>query len=160
MRSYCYYQSPIGRLLLVGQDGALVELHFPNKVEQLQIPEEWREMPERFSQPLLQLEQYFSGKRRTFDLSIVLQGTPFQKQVWEALSTIPFGRTSSYGEIARQIGKPKACRAVGMANRKNPIPIIIPCHRVIGQDGSLTGFGGGLAIKQQLLDLERQTTGA
>jgi methylated-DNA-[protein]-cysteine S-methyltransferase len=102
-----------------------------------------------------QLAEYFAGKRAEFDLPLVPAGTEFQLSVWRALQTIPFGETRSYGEIAAQIGNPKACRAVGMANNRNPIAIVIPCHRVIGSDGSLTGYGGGLGIKQYLLDLEK-----
>lgn len=157
MKHYCYYDSPIGRMLLVGMDGVLAELHFPQSTEHLQIPAEWQEDKTPFAETLLQLRQYFTGKRREFDLPIAPQGTPFQKRVWQELLKIPYGETASYGMIAQRIGNPKACRAVGMANRKNPIPIIIPCHRIIGKDGSLTGFGGGLPVKKHLLDLERQS---
>ena len=101
-----------------------------------------------------QLKEYLGGKRKRFDLPLKFFGTDFQRSVWNALLTIPYGETRSYGEVAKQIGNPKACRAVGMANHWNPIAIIIPCHRVIGADGSLTGFGGGLTLKQQLLDIE------
>ena len=102
----------------------------------------------------VQLTEYFAGKRAEFDLPLAPAGTEFQRSVWRALQTIPFGETRSYVDIAVQIGNPKACRAVGMANNRNPIAIIIPCHRVIGRDGSLVGYGGGLDIKQHLLDLE------
>ena len=102
-----------------------------------------------------QLAEYFAGGRTEFDLPLAPVGTEFQRSVWRALQTIPFGETRSYGDIASQIGNPKASRAVGMANNRNPIAIIIPCHRVIGRDGSLTGYGGGLDIKRQLLDLEK-----
>jgi methylated-DNA-[protein]-cysteine S-methyltransferase len=113
------------------------------------------------STPLLrrvarQIEEYLNGKRTEFDLPLKPEGTEFQRAVWKALQTIPYGETRSYRDIAEQIGSPKACRAVGMANHRNPITIIIPCHRVIGTDGSLTGYGGGLKLKQQLLDLEKQ----
>ena len=101
-----------------------------------------------------ELNEYLSGKRRQFDIPIKLSGTDFQLAVWNALLTIPYGETRSYKEIAEQIGNPKSCRAVGMANHRNPIAIIVPCHRVIGADGSLTGFGGGLDLKRQLLELE------
>jgi len=156
MKHYCYYDSPIGRLLLVGKTGVLEELHFPNVAAKLQIPGEWQQDATCFQKALDQLQQYFAGKRREFDLPLAPRGTPFQERVWKELCKVPYGGTSSYGAIADRIGNPKACRAVGMANRKNPIPIIIPCHRIIGKDGSLTGFGGGLAVKKQLLDLERQ----
>ena len=102
-----------------------------------------------------QIDEYFSGKRKTFNLPLVLHGTDFQIKVWNALQQIPYGETRSYGEIAIMIKNPKACRAVGMANNRNPIAIVIPCHRVIGSDGSLVGFGGGLGVKEKLLGLER-----
>jgi methylated-DNA-[protein]-cysteine S-methyltransferase len=141
-------------MLLVGMDGVLEELHFPNSTEQLRIPEEWHNDAANFKKALQQLSEYFAADRQEFDLPIAPRGTPFQVRVWQELRKIPFGETASYGTIAERIGNPKACRAVGMANSKNPIPIIIPCHRIIGKDGSLTGFGGGLTVKQQLLDLE------
>jgi len=103
----------------------------------------------------VQLDEYFNGKRKTFDLPIVLNGTDFQMKIWKSLQKIPYGKTQSYGELAAAIGNPKACRAAGMANNKNPIAIIVPCHRVIGQDGNLTGYAGGLEIKKQLLELEQ-----
>lgn len=102
-----------------------------------------------------ELGEYFAGRRRNFTLPLAPQGTEFQLRVWDELQRIPYGETRSYGEIARAIGQPRACRAVGMANNRNPIAILIPCHRVIGRDGSLTGYASGLAIKRQLLDLER-----
>jgi O-6-methylguanine DNA methyltransferase len=101
-----------------------------------------------------QLEEYFAGERREFDLTLAPEGTPFERSVWEELRRIPFGETRSYGEIARAIGRPNAFRAVGRANGANPIPIVVPCHRVIGSDGSLTGFGGGLEAKSRLLEIE------
>ena len=102
-----------------------------------------------------QLEEYFRGERRTFELDLAPAGTAFQRRVWEALRRIPYGRTASYGEIARELGMPGASRAVGQANNRNPLPIVVPCHRVIGADTSVTGFGGGIAIKRALLDFER-----
>jgi len=104
-----------------------------------------------------QLEEYFNGKRKTFNIPLVLNGTEFQVKVWKALQTIKFGKTCNYGEIAAIIGNPKASRAVGMANNRNPISIIIPCHRVIGCDGSLTGYAGGLELKKKLLNLENMS---
>lgn len=154
MRQYCYYQSPIGKLLLIGSEGLLEELHFPNTVEQIQIPKDWQNDETCFIDILQQLAEYFAGNRKKFDLQIAPKGTAFQKRVWQELQKIPFGQTASYGEIAKRVGNSKASRAVGMANGKNPIPIIVPCHRVIGKDGSLTGFGGGLDVKRQLLQLE------
>ena len=155
MRKYCYYQSPIGKLLLLGDEGALEELHFPNSQQQKQIPEDWQYDEACFKNVLQQLAEYFAGKRQTFELEMAAKGTAFQKRVWQELQKIPFGQTASYGEIAERIGNSKASRAIGMANGKNPIPIIVPCHRVIGKDGSLTGFGGGLDVKRQLLKLEK-----
>ncbi len=143
-------------MLLVGMDGVLEELYFPNATERLEIPEEWQDNAASFKEALDQLREYFAAARQKFDLAIAPRGTPFQERVWQELRKIPFGETASYGAIAERIGNPKACRAVGLANSKNPIPIIIPCHRIIGKDGSLTGFGGGLTVKQQLLDLERR----
>lgn len=155
MKHYCYYDSPIGKLLLVGADALLEELHFPSELSQREIPDDWQCDEHFFQQALQQLGEYFAGRRQQFDLPIAPQGTIFQQSVWEELRKIPFGQTASYGEIAERIGNPKACRAVGLANAKNPLPIIVPCHRVIGKNGTLTGFGGGLELKQQLLDLER-----
>lgn len=157
MKRYCYCDSPIGRMLLVGDREKLLELHFSKELEKLHIPAEWQEDEPFFAETLRQLKEYFAGNRREFFLPIAPRGTPFQERVWQELCSIPYGETTSYGAIAARIGKPKACRAVGMANNKNPIPIIIPCHRIIGKDGSLTGFGGGLDVKRQLLDLERQS---
>lgn len=154
MKQYCYYQSPLGKLLLIGNEGKLEALHFPNAPEQEHIGADWLYDKTAFAEVLQQLAEYFAGDRQIFDLNIVPQGTPFQQRVWQELRNIPFGRTASYSEIAERVGNAKACRAVGMANNKNPIPIIVPCHRVIGKNGSLIGFGGGLDLKQQLLNLE------
>lgn len=154
MKRYCYYDSPIGRLLLVGSAGVLEELYFANAAEKKSIPREWSEDESAFEQPLRQLSEYFAGKRQEFELAIAPHGTSFQQQVWQELRKIPYGETASYQAIAERLGNPKACRAVGMANGKNPLPIVIPCHRIIGKNGSLIGFGGGLTVKQKLLDLE------
>ncbi len=102
-----------------------------------------------------ELEEYFKGDRKTFNLPLALKGTPFQKKVWQVLMTIPYGETMSYKQVAEAIGNPKACRAVGMANNRNPIPIVVPCHRVIGSNGKLVGYGGGLHIKEKLLEMEQ-----
>jgi methylated-DNA-[protein]-cysteine S-methyltransferase len=158
MKQYCYYQSPFGKLLLIGNDGILEELHFPDAAEQELIAEDCQYDETVFNEVLRQLAEYFAGNRQVFDLKIVPKGTPFQKRVWQELQKIPFGRTASYGEIAERVGNAKACRAVGMANNKNPIPIIVPCHRVIGKNGSLVGFGGGLDLKKQLLNLENDSS--
>lgn len=152
---YCYYESPVGRLLLNGRD-RLEALTFPLS-KTLQKPEPgWISSTQQFSKALAQLDGYFNGRLKQFDLDLEIQGTDFQKRVWQELVKIPYGQTISYGELAKRIGNPKASRAVGMANGKNPVSIIIPCHRVIGTDGSLTGFGGGMDVKQQLLSLEQK----
>ena len=153
MRTVMYHPSPIG-MLAIEEDGMGI-----CRVA-MECPSVFRPEVCIGSTPLLecaagQLDEYFSGQRQEFDLPLSLEGTPFQKKVWEALCAIPHGETRSYGEIARQVGSPKAGRAVGMANHNNPVIIIVPCHRVIGQDGSLTGYGSGLEVKRFLLDLER-----
>jgi len=158
MKQYCYCQTPIGRLLLVGENGLLEQLHFPNSAGQVVIEESWCLDEESFADTLQQLEEYFAGRLENFQVKMHLTGTDFQRQVWQELQRIPYGKTASYGEIAKRIGNPKACRAVGAANGKNPVPIIIPCHRIIGTDGSLTGFGGGMELKKSLLRLEDSTT--
>ena len=142
-------------MLLVGREGVLEELYFPNATATLAVPAEWIRDEAVFTEPLRQLQEYFAGKRQEFELQVDPQGTSFQKEVWRELCRIPYGETASYQAIAERLGKPKACRAVGMANGRNPLPIIIPCHRIIGKNGTLTGFGGGLPVKRQLLDLER-----
>jgi len=149
------HDSPVGPLRLAASDDGLhaIEFHAPRHA----VPRDkrWCEG----DHPLLdvvamQLDQYFAGQRRRFDLPLAPEGTEFQREVWHALATIPFGETLSYAQLAAQIGKPAAVRAVGAANGRNPIPIVLPCHRVIGADGSLTGFGGGLPTKRFLLELE------
>jgi methylated-DNA-[protein]-cysteine S-methyltransferase len=155
MTALCYTQidSPIGPLLLVG-DGGLHELWFVKGRRPKQPHPQWKKNAKPFAAATQQLREYFAGRREDFDLPLVLHGTPFQLSVWRNLQKIPYGQTISYLDLAREIGNPKAVRAVGLANGSNPIPIIIPCHRVIGSDGSLTGFGGGLPTKQKLLALE------
>jgi len=148
-----YYDSPIGRLAIAGENGKITRLFFENAA----VPAAYQEAetPE-IREAIRQLREYFDGKRSAFDLPLAPKGTDFQRAVWAALRAIPPGQTRSYGEIAAQIGNPKAQRAVGMANNRNPLAIFIPCHRVLGANGSLTGFAGGLAVKQYLLDLEKQ----
>lgn len=153
MIRYCYIDSPIGKLLLRGRDGIVEELHFPKSSKKPTIDLGTKDETS-FGEVIQQLNEYFQGKRKNFDLQISPSGTPFQEKVWQELQNIPYGQAVSYSFIAEKIGNPKGSRAVGMANNKNPIPIIIPCHRVIGKDGSLTGFGGGLDTKRFLLDLE------
>ena len=146
---YTYsYQTPVGPVYIAEEDGAVTGLHF-----QPVISTEIQETP-LIRDTSIQLCEYFDGRRQSFDLPIVFSGTAFQKAVWTALTDIPYGQTCAYRDIAAAIGNPKACRAVGMANNKNPIAIIIPCHRVIGADGSLVGYGSGLPIKKALLALE------
>jgi len=151
---YCTVSSPVGELLLAGDESALHMLGFQGGTHPIRPQPDWQKDPRPFRKALAQLRDYFAGQRREFELTLAPQGTEFQLKVWSALRTIPYGKTWSYGELARCIRKPKAARAVGAANGQNPIPIIVPCHRVIGADGSLTGFGGGLKIKRILLDLE------
>jgi methylated-DNA-[protein]-cysteine S-methyltransferase len=150
-------ESPVGRLRLLAAGGALVGVHFPGRGGGPPA-----EPPGPEDRPVLeraraQLEEYFAGRREEFDLPLAPRGTPFQRAVWAALLAIPFGETRSYGEIARAVGKPAAPRAVGAANGQNPIAIVVPCHRVIGSDGSLTGYGGGMQRKRWLLAHERSS---
>lgn len=153
---YCYFDSPIGPLLLAGnaKDEALSFIGFPKGKGRLEPRSNWRKKDQSLAQAKKQLSEYFARTRKVFDLPLHPTGTDFQLDVLDALQTIPYGQTRSYGEIAEQIGRPAAIRAVGAANGRNPIPIVIPCHRVIGANGSLTGFGGGLEAKQFLLQLE------
>ena len=146
--------SPVGRLLLAGDAEGLIHVGFQSGPRPTQRQGDWIADRKPFRAAIAQLEEYFAGKRRQFDLPLAPRGTEFQRRVWRALTEIPYGNTISYGELARRISKPSASRAVGLANGANPLPIIVPCHRVIGADGSLTGFGGGLPIKRQLLALE------
>jgi methylated-DNA-[protein]-cysteine S-methyltransferase len=153
---YTQLESPVGELLLSADaQGRLTRLHFPGRTGA--IPAAWLRDDDALAEPRRQLEQYFTGERTDFELELAPAGTPFQRQVWDALCTIPYGATASYGEIARDVGQPGAARAVGGANNRNPIAIVIPCHRVIGASGSLTGYGGGLDRKRTLLALEAGT---
>ena len=142
--------SPIGELLLAGDEDGLRRV----SMSPFAVDAEWTRDDELFADAREQLEQYFRGERRDFDLPIQLDGNRFELSVWSALRSIPYGETASYGEIARALGHPDAPRAVGAANGRNPVAIIVPCHRVIGADGSLTGYGGGLERKRFLLELE------
>jgi methylated-DNA-[protein]-cysteine S-methyltransferase len=144
-----FYESPIGTLKICDNGKALTEIRLVTQNTQQQTA-----ISQLATKTKKQLAQYFSGKRKIFDLPLELSGTDFQKKVWQALREIPYGKTASYKEIAEKIGNPKACRAVGMANNKNPLLIVVPCHRVIGSDGSLVGFGCGLKNKEILLNLE------
>jgi methylated-DNA-[protein]-cysteine S-methyltransferase len=152
--SYTTMKSPIGPLLLAGDEGGLRLVHFATGRRPKSPQREWIEDKGPFKDVIRQLDAYFEGKLKDFDLPLVLNGTEFQLLVWRDLRKIPYGETVSYGQLARRIGSPDAARAVGLANGSNPIPIIIPCHRVIGSNGDLTGFGGGLPVKKKLLALE------
>lgn len=158
---YSYISSPYGKLLLAGEEHALSLIAFSKEDQNASVPGEdamdkWQKSEVPFRQAAKQLQEYFDGKRTTFDLPLAIHGTQFQRSVLSELQKIPYGTTSTYSQIAEAIGKPKAVRAVGMVNSRNLLPIVIPCHRVIGKDGSLTGFNGGIDVKQGLLDHERQ----
>jgi len=154
--SYTITDSPVGDLLIACDDDALRWIVFQGGIRPIEPPQDWSLSPKvpLLQEALAQLEAYFAGELREFDLPLTPEGTPFQRKVWEALRDIPWGETRSYSELAAAIGRPTASRAVGAANGKNPLPIVIPCHRVIGSTGKLTGFGGGLDVKAGLLRLE------
>ena len=154
MKYWHEIDSPVGPLLLAGAAQALTGVHFQAGPHPLQPAEQWCRAAAPFERVQAQLTEYFSGTRRTFELPLAPRGTPFQLRVWRALCAIPYGETLSYGELARGLGLVGGARAVGWANGANPLPIVVPCHRVIGADGTLTGFGGGLHIKRSLLALE------
>jgi methylated-DNA-[protein]-cysteine S-methyltransferase len=149
-------ESPVGPLLLACNDAGLSEINFVNGRHSVRGKPEWREDAAALKEPIRQLRAYFAGELEDFDLPLAPQGTLFQQKVWSELCEIPYGETICYGELARRIGNPNASRAVGLANGSNPIPIVIPCHRVIGANGKLTGYGGGLPIKEKLLALEKR----
>jgi methylated-DNA-[protein]-cysteine S-methyltransferase len=152
---YTIIDSPVGPLLLTSEDGALTRLHFTSGPKAATAPHpDWRHDRSALKAPTEQLKEYFAGERHAFELELAPHGTEFELRVWQALREIPYGATASYGEIAARIGSPTGARAVGLANGRNPIAVIVPCHRVIGADGSLTGFGGGLPCKRYLLDME------
>jgi methylated-DNA-[protein]-cysteine S-methyltransferase len=152
---YTEMESPVGRLRLVGDEDGLRQVWFLEGRHPKATLEGWKEERSHFAEAIRQLEAYFRGELKEFDLPVRMEGTEFQLSVWKELRKIPYGETRTYGELAKTIGNPKAMRAVGLANGQNPIPIIVPCHRVIGSDGSLTGFGGGIENKKKLLELER-----
>jgi methylated-DNA-[protein]-cysteine S-methyltransferase len=154
---YKFVDTPVGKLKLVASGKGMVAILWendqPKRVRLTEMVEDDRQSV--LVQAERQLKEYFAGERREFDLPLDMRGTPFQKDVWEALLSIPFGETRSYGELANQIGKASASRAVGAANGRNPLSIVVPCHRVVGSTGKLTGFAGGLDVKERLLGLER-----
>ena len=153
---YCYLDTPIGELLLAGEADGLVMIGFPKGSMRREAEPDWIFNEQQLAEACQQIREYFAGERRVFDLPLILSGTEFQVSVLKALQEIPYGETVSYGDIAKRIGRPKAVRAVGAANGRNPLPIIVPCHRVIGSTGDLTGFGGGIDTKEALLRLEAE----
>jgi methylated-DNA-[protein]-cysteine S-methyltransferase len=155
---YSYLETPIGALLIAGDDAGLRHVRFPIEDEPAAPEKGWVEDDGALARARDELAAYFAREREEFDLDLAPEGTPFQLEVWEELRRISYGETISYGELARRLGKPNAVRAVGAANGANPLPIVVPCHRVIGADGSLVGFGGGLGIKRALLDHEQGGT--
>ncbi|MCC4768877.1 methylated-DNA--[protein]-cysteine S-methyltransferase [Methanosarcina sp. DH2] len=151
---YYIVEHPICPILLAGDEEGLKHLIFLKGKENVKIPDDWVENKEFFREASRQLEAYFSGKLKSFNVKLAPEGTEFQKSVWKALCEIPYGETRTYKDIAVSIGNPKASRAVGLANNRNPIAIIVPCHRVIGANGKLTGYASGLDVKEFLLKLE------
>jgi methylated-DNA-[protein]-cysteine S-methyltransferase len=155
MTTYTTIDSPVGPLLLAADDDGLRLVEFQQSRHRVKRADDWVEGGHAvFDATRTQLDEYFRGERKHFDLPLAPRGTEFQREVWFALATIPYGETVSYAQLAGRVGRPSAMRAVGAANGRNPLPIVLPCHRVIGADGSLTGFGGGLPTKQFLLELE------
>jgi methylated-DNA-[protein]-cysteine S-methyltransferase len=152
--SMTYLVSPVGGLTLFADDSALVAIAFNEQLRGAGADAKDDPAHPVLTQARAELEAYFAGERRVFTIPLRAKGTAFQKRVWDALTEIPWGETRSYGDIARRINNPKGVRAVGLANGRNPLPIVVPCHRVIGSDGSLTGYGGGLPIKVKLLARE------
>lgn len=151
---YCYYLSPMGEIAIAGDENGLAALAFVDGKAPLTIQADWQQSKHCFTEAIAQLDQYFAGARTDFDLKLAPRGTAFQQSVWRALMTIPHGATRSYQQLASNIGKPSAVRAVGTANGANPIAIIIPCHRVIASNGKLSGYAGGIGLKAKLLMLE------
>ena len=147
--------SPVGPITVAGRDGVVTNIRMQGQDHEPSGREGWDEDPSAFGDAVDQLQEYFAGERTEFDFAMELEGTDFQRAVWAALLEIPYGETWSYGQLAARLGKPGAARAVGLANGRNPIAVVVPCHRVIGADGSLTGYGGGLDRKLVLLELER-----
>ncbi len=157
---YDWTESPVGDLLIVAGETAVTRIRFRKETHSGEVAEDWRCGGPVVAAARRQLDEYFEGRRTCFDLPVALSGTPFQLRAWEALQRIPYGATRSYGEQARAMGRPRAVRAAGAANRRNPIVIVVPCHRIIGGDGRLTGYGGGLDIKEYLLELEQRHVNA
>ncbi len=158
---YTYYQSPFCRIILVASDKGLTNLHLDTgEVKRnFNIEQDWILNKEYFPDVESQLDEYFEGIRTSFDVKLDIEGTEFQLSVWDALQKIPYGETKTYKDIAVEIGKPDASRAVGMSNSNNPVPLIIPCHRVVGSSGKLVGFANGVAIKEKLINFEKGISG-
>ena len=156
---YTYTSSPVGQLLLAGSTESLQIIGFADGKKARRAETGWERHDAPFKKTARQLNEYFSGDRREFELDLALEGTTFQVEVLDALRSIPYGETCSYSDIEATVGRPNAVRAVGNANGRNPLPIVIPCHRVIGSDGGLAGFGGGIETKRYLLDLEQRHLG-
>jgi methylated-DNA-[protein]-cysteine S-methyltransferase len=156
---YSYVESPLGDLLVTRDDDGLAGLCLPTGRYRQRVGDEWERDDDAFDDVRRELDEYFAGTLQDFTVPLSPHGSTFQKQVWQTLSEIPYGETTSYGKVAASIGHPDGARAVGVANGQNPIPIIVPCHRVIGADGSLTGYGGGLDAKRWLLDHEARHAG-
>jgi methylated-DNA-[protein]-cysteine S-methyltransferase len=154
---YTTAESPIGQLLLIGDGETLRGVHIQEGRKPARIGDSWKRAEEPFVEVRKQLDEYFGGERVGFELALAATGSDFERRVWRELEAIPYGETTSYGELAGRIGHPGSARAVGMANGRNPISIIVPCHRVIGADGTLTGYGGGVERKRFLLELEQGT---
>lgn len=156
VRCYTEIESPVGQLLLAADEAGLRHVLFVKGKRAVGPNPAWRKDQRPFTDTIRQLRAYFSGELERFSLPLAPEGTPFQLEVWRRLCEIPYGQTISYGDLARRLGNPGASRAVGLANGTNPIPIVIPCHRVIGSNGTLIGYGGGLRVKEKLLALERR----
>jgi methylated-DNA-[protein]-cysteine S-methyltransferase len=152
--------TPVGEMMVIGDDAAVHFVHLPDSFDRGAFDPDRLGRPAAVATAVEQIDAYFSGSLKDFSLPLDPAGTAFQRQVWLALAAIPYGETESYGELAGRVGNPKACRAVGLANGRNPIPLVLPCHRVIGANGSLTGYGGGLELKRRLLDHECKATGS
>ena len=152
---YDWMESPVGDLLIAADEAAVTTIGFREGRHPGRVAEGWRRGGPLVTEARRQLGEYFEGQRQRFDLPLAPSGTPFQLRAWKALQDIPYGATRSYGEQARAMGQPRAVRAVGAANGRNPLAIVVPCHRVIGGDGGLTGYGGGLDVKQYLIELEK-----
>ena len=152
---YDEWNTPLGRVMAVASDKGLVQFGLQQSKKPLKKQSDWRRDPGKLAEVKRQFTEYCAGKRKRFDLRLDMRGTDFQRQVWRALQRIPFGKTAAYGDIANAIDNPKAVRAVGAANGRNPVWVIVPCHRIIGKDGSMTGYGGGIALKRRLLEHEQ-----